>query len=44
MQKYRSERITAVINCHDMHVTGGGMKVQVIFILVTNSYGKIQKP
>ena len=20
MQKYRSERITAVINCHDMHV------------------------
>ena len=29
---------------HDMHVAGGGMKVQVVFILVANSYGKIQKP
>ena len=43
-KKYKSERITAVTYCHDMHVKGGGMKVQVIFILVANSYGKIQKP
>ena len=40
-KKYKSERITAVIYCHDMHVKEGEMKVQVIFILVANSYGKI---